>query len=720
MNDVDRFILESGATNSFFVNECLYEDDLFDCIPTIIKLSRSDDPIKSLEEYFSNDTTPLSLRLDNSKGGDEVTYLAFLVNACIDLNIEQFEEALASYTDFVVEQSIKQSTPPSNTNIEDIVRRSIDKFITSTPTMVVSPKPVVKSPIKSTAKPPPTKSSTTYKSRAKVPIAITEPIPSVESTTELPAKSTTYKSKAKIPKSIPAITEPEPNVCIQVHTPEPSTKLYNPKQRNKPTVVVNIPTEPPVQPITVSSDKPKSTLKRSTELSKKNNQLKLVAIASKIAAVRSIDTSALTCKFRSVESLKKSEFVKTVLSLNDDDEKLDYIASIFPKLKGHLDKDNYDTAIDKILDSSTSKSLRGLSSYILDYEVILKRIMIEQGVGHCAKILAIGQRTCSILDAPVVTKPLSPPKIKYKRQAILHEDIDILPLNTLISQVKICLRNNNKTRQTKGDILSGFITTRVGSIIKHIENVKTQRLVDIYNRDRNKVTVVYNNRRKYDKHMIKLTSATLACEYILSHCDIITKFGGDIDTTEAKVLLDSVPSIIEELDTRRHNVDMWAIGSTGRLLFHKEYLEFYNIYCTNITKLTQDLNTLSMTLTTSINESLRKLGSRSKLPPTIVKIPRKHIKSSLDQDDADIIHIKNHREGKRYITLYDEPIVDFTTSVSRQAELVKYNIGNKTDKQAIESMSELILSISTSREISGTELRSISQILLEISNRVSS
>ena len=102
-----------------------------------------------------------------------------------------------------------------------------------------------------------------------------------------------------------------------------------------------------------------------------------------------------------------------------------------------------------------------------------------------------------------------------------------------------------------------------------------------------------------------------------------------------------------------------------------------------------------------------------------MKILRKTTKKPLSEANSNDITIKNTREGKRYITLYEQPIPDFTTSVNRQAELVKYKTEGKTPKEIVESMSYLLQSISTSKKISGDEMRSLSQILLYTSQQIS-
>lgn len=684
--DINEFIFKCKES-TFLRDECMYSTEVLDCIPDIILLSRSKDPVTCLREYLSSDKVSSYL---SSSGLDlstkEVAHLALLVNASLSMDVLRFEEAFVGYADYIVDATNPNQVDDEEEYMNKIVLNSISNFVCNKPRPTTDGNASNKTA-------PITKQTNTSTQVAKQATAN-----KVNSATKLAAKKTIEAKSVVTVKTTNEIKAPEASPGSKT-LPRNALSL---KTKQEPARKITASTEV----TTTSSPLILNKGKRTSSLAigdKKNRHYDLVSIAASLAGSRNIDIDNLKHSFRSVASLKEGTFVKTSLRLRGKKRER-YVVSLFPYLEDYMSTEQHDNIINKITTSLEHKKLKGLSNYILDYEVILRKALQEHGAGQVAKVLAIGQKKSSLLDPEKQDKE---EKIRYKRQAILHEGVTIACISEIETQIKTCLKQ--KTNQTKGEIIRGFICDRTRHISKHLENIKTQHLVDMYNRDRNKSTLVFSNRRRYQKLLVNLNLVSSAREYLLEHNTLIEKLCKISTKYSASELL--TDAIVKEIEESRADLDIWAIGSKDRLLYQKEYCELYSTYCSKIKELTETISNECQYLTKLINTNLK----TAKPIPYLVKVKQNRVRI---KDTSDRIKIKGTRKPRRYIILTDEPIADFTTSVSRELSIVKYSTKDKTAKETIESMSELILTLSSSRSVTSEELRSISQILLNTSIKI--
>lgn len=667
-DDVKTFISKC-ENNEVLRDVCMFDESLMmTAIKDIIMLSRSSNPIELLTGYLSGDNVDVIIKLDQHST-TSVPYLAAIANACLRMDVEQFEDSLLGYTDFLVEESIRQDNP-SILDVTSIIQTSLSNQVCQT--------------------------TLDMKSIAREQII----------SHDYNKSHTTVTSSTKTTTAIP-LAKVKPITATNIHTV-------------KQPVLTNI-VPSPVKQSTSTHNISKAAPRRGRPdmvSHKKNKQSELIAIAAKIASVRSIDTSCTTVKFRSVDALKSSEFIKSVLSLKCDIEKRDYVKIIFPRLD-NVSIESHEVMIDVMLECSKSSVLRGLSGAILEYEICLKTHMIENDVGYIAKILAIGQKTSVVLDGPTISRDIKH-TVKYKRQAILHEDVLIISDDSLASRIATCLKSSKHARYTTGDIIGGFLKDRTHNIIKHLENIKIKDSVDRYNKATTKHSRIFSNMTQYNKRLSAAHIAKLGYVHIRFHHDLVASYLSKhdvLDISDAEIVYNSYDATINALNERRHSMDLWGIETTGRTLYHKQYVEFYRGYLKELDAISTTLNNASIMMSNTIDMHLVILGARTSTIPRIIKPVTKNGAKS-HKINTTAIKVKNSKEGKRYVVLKDELIADFSTSVTRNSELMKYNIDGKTNENILQTMSELLFNMSTSRSVDGSELRHLSQLLLACTKRV--
>lgn len=426
----------------------------------------------------------------------------------------------------------------------------------------------------------------------------------------------------------------------------------------------------------------------------KNNQAYLVGVAGKIAAVRSIDINNPVGRFRSPAVLDKSELVANIRSARGRAGCIDYIRSVFPRLDG-MDSTIYELMTEDMMDSAKRPTLRGLSNLILNYETQLRDLMISCGVGNVARILAIGQMTSSVLDGRQ-SQDRQSNNIKHKRLAILHEDVDISSHEEMLNTIKTC----GGTARVVRDLLQN----RVSHILKHIQNKKVQDSVDRHNRGIVS-TRVSINRSKYDKHVFAIELSQIAHSYCLENYNIAAS------VFQRPLARENMTVDLEDIHARRKQADIWATGTVGKLLYHREYMSTYEQYYKELSQIRESLSKESSRLCCATNDIIKEMGC----PPihpivrTVVRCRERHNRINFDS-----IPVRNTGEGRRYITLLDDKVPDFSSTVARSNELVKYETNGKTTTEVIETMSHLLSKMSTASNIEGSDLRRMSQILLSV------
>lgn len=645
MDTYDEFILECHSSKVLQDELMLERELLEEVVGPIVKYSTGDSPVSELREFLSSPDMSTMLRLD-TESEECVQYLAYIANACMNRNVTQFEDAIGMYTDFLTESMIASMTSPLP-DMDAVVRGAIERYAKAEP----APQPPIPQP-KAVVEPPVSKTTT--------PIAPKRVF--------APARSTPVPKKAHTPVPVPVVV-PSP-VVVPVPAPAPA--------RTKAKRAM------PLQAYT-----------------QKNTGMYLTGVAAKIAEVRSIDVNNLKGLFRSAVVLETSELVKTIRSLPRMGA-LDYIRSVFPVLD-NMNPIVHDLIVDDMHDRVYRPGMRGLSSVILNYETQLKDLMVASGVGHVARILAIGQARSSFLDAPVV-KSSSVNAVRYKRKAILHEDVRIADLRELEETIKIC--GNNTVS------VYGLIKDRVVNVLKHIQNIKTQDNVDRHNRGVGIQSQVFSGIIRYEKHLSTANIARFAYIHSHEHHSLVAGITGR-PSREVHSVYTDYDSVVDSLLERRKQVDLWAVGNTGRAIHQKDYIGVYQGYYKQLEEITSSLNNESIRLNCETSDMLSKI-CKQRLPPIVRQSTKGG--ATLPRINLDAIPVRNTQEGKRYITL-SEPLPDFSTAVARSAELVKYETDGKTTKQVTESLSQVIASMSTARSVDGDDLRRLGQILHELSTR---
>lgn len=492
------------------------------------------------------------------------------------------------------------------------------------------------------------------------------------------------KSTATIPRrTIRGAARPKPK--------EASTEVVTEKVVQAPQAPQAL-SEPPVQPVVPLQTRRRRPDQPSTS---KNS---LIQVAARIALVRSIDAENPIGRFRSTEVLARSELVKTIRATTSYVQCLEYVRSVFPQLEG-MHGVIYELATEDMVEYAKRESLRGLSVAILNYESQLRDLMIDSGAGNVARVLAIGQATSSVLDGRHVHQKTTK---RYKRQALLHQDVDVVSLNELQETINTCGGGMHVAR--------GLIKDRISHILKHLDNIKTQESVDRYNRNTGQRTRILTNKMHYDKHVSRANIAYNAYLYSIEHHNVIAHLCRRPYVERTINYLDE----LTELNERQHKLDVWASGVAGKALYHNDYMAMYRTYFKALSAITESLNSETVRICHISNTMLEDTGVNS-LHPLVKEYTRGRSKHSKVNTDA--IRVENTREGKRYITLNDEPLPDFSTSVARSNELVRYETQHKTTKEITHAVSQVLAAMSTSHSVKGDDLRRISQILLEVSAR---
>jgi hypothetical protein len=424
----------------------------------------------------------------------------------------------------------------------------------------------------------------------------------------------------------------------------------------------------------------------------------IISIASKIARLRNIDLRDREGKFRSKKSFENSDVYKKIIESSKEEAKI-FILDIFPLLN-HMNESIHNDIIARI----ESKISANMSEAILEYEIILRDIMILEGHGPAAKSLAIGNKTSKLLDCP--TKKIVRTERRKVRTAIFHSHKEILDLNTIKEL------SNIGSSSYSPDIVTFYyyLADRTKNICLMIDNLKRDNEVKLFNSGKMKRNPLICFSRSYDKKFFNYNISKLRLGYLLEHYTSLTDFGSISRVKFNQEELIKINSRIDSYKKKRLNVDIYCsvdIRTSGELL--KQYKDFYFLIFSDFEEAKRMMDDISIAITNSIPDMLKDLGiDNATMPRLIRKQGGKKYGKCLD--NPDIVRISHYR-SKRYIENSDKEVPNFSLNMLRESSTINIDVSNMSPADIIRDVSDKLVNISEGRQVSQKELLKLSQML---------
>lgn len=359
------------------------------------------------------------------------------------------------------------------------------------------------------------------------------------------------------------------------------------------------------------------------------------------------------------------------------------------------------------IDCAQAEDWGACVTQLFEYELLLRQILIDAGHGSLVSANAIGVKSSVHFAAETSTKRAAPTKREpvQERVALEIEVPEILSIDQLVEIADELTEDDQAFLNT----FVGLLDDRAKNVMKDLENERRRNEVYLHNQTRYKHNVVLSAKRRYCRRYQAMRIATRRYDYVLEHYKSLTQYSNNAAYVEKKHDIDMAELKLQSYDILRASRDSFTLRNIEDVEIRKAYEDFYKrVIYPHVDALRELYNEEAWTITLATDELVSALGLYVSITHMLRKIERGKARGCYI-DNRDAIKIKGCR-AKKYCTV-DSLREDFTTLANREAATLSARYSATPPLELLREVITKIYAISTSRQTTKEELRSLGTML---------
>lgn len=347
----------------------------------------------------------------------------------------------------------------------------------------------------------------------------------------------------------------------------------------------------------------------------------------------------------------------------------------------------------------------------MEYECLLRDVLIQGGHASLVKMYALGQRTSAKFqnckkEETVTRKAVTEDKKFKLRDAVKIKVPEILSIDKMLEIADDVSTDESMFVNT----FVGLLDDRVKSILKELENERRVGDTEMYNQSRYKHNIVSTCKRRYCRRIIHMRLAGKRYNYALEHYDAVKKLGGGEKKYENKTVEKNKMLLkFDAYGVLKETRDRFTLRNIEDAEIRQSYQDFYNnVLCKHVDSIKNFYNEETWIITLAMEEILTVLDVYLGVTRLLRRIEKGKNRGQF-VDNSEVIKIKG-RQNRRFRNL-DELRADFGTAAKREEAMLKMEYEEMTTEEILRDVISKLYNISTTRSTTKKELRILSSML---------